>query len=447
MGGKDKVVALEDIDEEANPLKIPDILEPSEANGRQIVYDIEAKTGKSAIKIGEKTRTLGYNGDYLGPVIRLKKGEKVTFRTKNSLNEETSFHWHGLIVPAISDGGPHEIVPKNSEKEVRFTVKQDAATLFFHPHPEGKTAKQVYRGLTGFIYIDDENQKTKNLPSIYGENDFPVLIQDRNFTANNQFDYENDQNSDGTQGKNLVINGTIRPYLDVKYDKIRLRMVNGSNARSYKFALSNGAKMTQIATDGGLLEKPVSLANLTLSPGERAEILIDFTKMQNKKVALKDGEATILNFNVANSLIQTKKQEKVLNQMPSFVTDEDVQAEKMTLSGMGHMVAIDGQKFDMNRIDKIVNKGEEVIWEVKNEGGMMGGMDHPFHIHGTQFQIVSRNGNLASGNERGLKDTILIAPNESVKLKIRFSQKGVFMYHCHNLEHEENGMMGQVKVL
>ncbi len=448
MGAEDKVVTLkEEPDEAPRPLKIPDILEPSTVNDERVVYDIEAKTGESVIKTGEKTKTLGYNGNYLGPVIRLEKGQKVTFRTKNSLNEETSFHWHGLVVPAVSDGGPHQTIPEDSKKEVSFTVKQDAATLWFHPHPEGNTAKQVYQGLAGLIYIDDENQKSKNLPSAYGKNDFPVIIQDRNFTEDNQFDYANDRNSDGTQGESLVINGTIRPYLDVKYDKIRLRMVNGSNAREYNLALSNGAKITQIATDGGLLLKPVSLTNLKLSPGERAEIILDFTKVRNKKVALQDGRATVLRFNVADSLIRTENPQQVLNQIDSPMETEDAKVDKITLSGMGHMVAIDGQKFDMNRIDKEVKQGTEVIWEVTNEGGMMGDMNHPFHIHGTQFQIVSRNGRATMGNERGLKDTVVIAPNESVKLKIRFNQKGVFMYHCHNLEHEENGMMAQVKVL
>lgn len=448
MGTQDEVLVLqEDKAEKLKPLQLPKILAPSSKENNTTIYDIEAKSGEASIKSGEKTRTLGYNGNYLGPVIRLQKGEEVTFRTKNSLDEETSFHWHGLVVPDNVDGGPNQIVQANSEKSVNFQVSQDAATLWFHPHPEGKTAKQVYEGLAGLIYIEDNNEKSKNLPSDYGKNDFPVVIQDRNFTARNQFDYETDQNSDGTQGENLVINGTIRPYIEVKYDKIRLRLLNGSNAREYKLKMSNDTSFTQIATDGGFLEKPATLKSIRLAPGERSEIILDVAKEKGQTLELKDGNTNVLTFKIANSLLLGPPLPKELGTKKATKDPATDKVEKIELSGMGTMVRIDGKKFNKNRIDKVAKQGEEQIFEITNQDDMMGGMNHPFHIHGTQFQIVSRNGKEVAENERGLKDTVLVAPNEKVQIKIRFTQKGLFVYHCHNLEHEENGMMGQINVI
>ncbi|EUJ59169.1 multicopper oxidase mco [Listeria fleischmannii FSL S10-1203] len=165
MGTQDEVLVLqEDKAEKLKPLQLPKILAPSSKENNTTIYDIEAKSGEASIKSGEKTRTLGYNGNYLGPVIRLQKGEEVTFRTKNSLDEETSFHWHGLVVSDDVERDRIKLSKPIAKKSVNFQVSQDAATLWFHPHPEGKTAKQVYEGLAGLIYTK-ENRTFQHLKS------------------------------------------------------------------------------------------------------------------------------------------------------------------------------------------------------------------------------------------------------------------------------------------
>ncbi|WP_376699149.1 multicopper oxidase domain-containing protein [Listeria fleischmannii] len=170
-------------------------------------------------------------------------------------------------------------------------------------------------------------------------------------------------------------------------------------------------------------------------------------KEKGQTLELKDGNTNVLTFKIANSLLLGPPLPKELGTKKATKDLATDKVEKIELSGMGTMVRIDGKKFDKNRIDKVAKQGEEQIFEITNKDDMMGGMNHPFHIHGTQFQIVSRNGKEVADNERGLKDTVLIAPNEKVQIKIRFTQKGLFVYHCHNLEHEENGMMGQINVI
>ncbi len=438
-------VELNNSKQKERQLAIPTMLQPDKDTGKDITYTVVANKGEMNFKDGKKTKTLGYNGNFLGPVLKIKKGQTVHIKTENQLSEETSFHWHGLVLPSSADGGPHQPIQSGKTKQVDFTVNQEAATLWFHPHPMGKTAKQVYEGLAGLLYVEDDKQL--DIPKNYGKDDIPVIVQDRKLNENNQFDYENDLNPDGTTGNTLLINGTINPYFNVTSEKIRLRLVNGSNARNYNFTLDDHSDFTQIATDGGFLEKPVSLKKLPLSPGERAEIVVDTSKYKKgSQVRLMDGNITILLLKMADREKSNPLPSK-LNQINSPLKGiENIHVEKIEIAGMGHMVTIDGKTFDMNRIDKNIKQGKEEVWEIYNAPDMMGDMIHPFHIHGVQFQIISRNGKIPSANEQGWKDTVAIHPKETVKLRAEFKEKGVFMYHCHILEHEENGMMGQFEV-
>ncbi|EGP5187068.1 hypothetical protein EJW92_13380 [Enterococcus faecium] len=265
-----------------------------------------------------------------------------------------------------------------------------------------------------------------------------------------QINYENDFNSDGTKGETLLTNGTINPYVEIKSRWMRYRIVNGSNARNFTFNLDNDESFYQIATDGGFLNTSVKLSKLLLAPGERAEILVDTQNykkgkvihlLANNLVALTMRiENTIDNkeFNPSDSLntISTLDEKKL----------EDLTRQSINLSGMSHMVNINNKQFDMERIDLYKKLGTQEIWEVNNISSMMGGMIHPFHIHGVQFQILSRDGNQPALNEQGWKDTVLVNPDETVELLVKFDREGIFMYHCHILEHEEYGMMGQMEI-
>lgn len=427
-------------------LAIPPLLKADSETDSAVEYTLTAQEGESSFIDGEKTKTLGYNGNFLGPVLRVKNGQKVTINTENKLTSDTSFHWHGLKIPSDVDGGPHQPVKPNETKKVDFTVEQEAATLWFHPHPDGETAKQVYDGLAGVLLVEDENSDKLDIPKNYGKDDIPVIVQDRVFDNNNQLNYESDRNEDGTQGDTLLVNGTINPYINVSDGNIRLRLLNGSNARNYEFSFDDGSEFKQIASDGGFLANPISLDKVMLTPGERAEIIVNTEKYKKGDVLnLMDGDSKILSLKITKDNLKSVELPTKLNEIANEDTSS-LPEQKITLKGMSHMVSIDGKTFDMNRIDLEKKKDEKEIWEIYNAPDMMGGMIHPFHIHGVQFRILSRNGKTPPENEAGWKDTVALNPDETVKLEVQFQNTGIFMYHCHNLEHEENGMMGQVKV-
>src|SRR5699024_4553013 len=162
----DEVVSLNDSTGE-NELKMPPVLESD--NEEELVYTVRAQKGETEIFDGTKTKTYGYNGSFLGPVLRFEKGDTVKIRTINELDEETTFHWHGLEVSGEEDGGPHSVIEPGEEKLIEFEVTQEASTLWFHPHPDGKTSEQVYNGLAGLIYIEDDNSRNLGLPDEYGK--------------------------------------------------------------------------------------------------------------------------------------------------------------------------------------------------------------------------------------------------------------------------------------
>ncbi|QWB31885.1 MULTISPECIES: multicopper oxidase family protein [Exiguobacterium] len=428
-----------------NEISIPVALK-SESD-KETAYTIRAQKGKTEFYKGISSDTLGYNGSLLGPMLKFKSGEKVTIRLINELGEDTTFHWHGLEIPGDVDGGPHNKLKPGEERIISFEVKQDAATLWFHPHPEGKTAEQVYSGLAGLIYIEDDQLSELQLPDQYGINDIPLVIQDRMFEEK-RLDYQAAKNSDGTVGDTVLINGTVDPKLTVAKEKVRLRLLNGSNARNFTFKLSNGDSFVQIGTDGGLLNAPVKTNELTLTPSERAEIIVDFSKIEENEIALINEEGiNILDFQVSEPTTSSREIPEKMNDFE--ITDEEMAlpvTKKIELFGMMENVTINGKKFDAERIDLKQEKGVTEVWEIYNKPDEMGGMIHPFHVHGTQFKIISRDGESPSENEQGWKDTLSIAPGEKVEIAIKFEYEGVYMFHCHILEHEDNGMMGQIKV-
>lgn len=429
-----------------NELAIPPMLAPDKSGDAD--YTITAQKGKKTFVQGQESDTYGYNGDFLGPALSIKKGETVRIKTINALDEETTFHWHGLDVPGDVDGGPHNPLEPGEERIIEFKVTQEAATLWFHPHPHGNTGEQVYKGLAGLLYIEDKHSDSLNLPNDYGTDDFPIILQDRSFTKTGKLIYEAFYNSDGTLGDNLLVNGTINPKLSVPQGKVRLRVLNGSNARNYTVSLNSGDSFQQIATDGGLLNKPVEMTTLTLTPAERAEIIIDFDQLKDvKDLALVDDQGAIL---LPFEVKEEKASKEISTDLNSFAVTEEERnlpvTKKLELFGMMDMVTINGKKFDMDRIDMTQKAGVTEVWEITNKPDPMGGMIHPFHIHGTQFKVLSVNGEEPAENLKGWKDTIALEPDDNFKIAISFENKGIYMYHCHILEHEDNGMMGQIEV-
>ena len=286
-----------------------------------------------------------------------------------------------------------------------------------------------------------------NLPEEYGVNDIPLIIQDRSFNQDGSFVYY-DNMMDGAYGDYIMVNGAITPYLDVKQTKMRFRVVNGANARNFDLRLSDYDDFHQIASDGGLLEEPVLSDSLFISPGERAEIIIDFSKYdEGEKIELISDDELIMTFNVGAKKDDDSVIPEVLTSIEKLNENQVSGVKTIELDGMGHMVTLNGRKFDINRTDDNVTLGDTEIWEIfTNRSMMMGSPGHPFHIHGTQFQVLSRNGYEPAENEKGWKDTVFVRAGETVRIIVKFKYKGIFMYHCHILEHEEAGMMGQLEV-
>ncbi|MGE6612899.1 multicopper oxidase family protein [Peribacillus sp. NPDC076916] len=433
-----------------NELTFPKVLKPDQEDNNSISYTIRAHQGTSEIFDGIKTKTYGYNGDFLGPVIRVEKGMKVTIHLVNDLKEDTTFHWHGLEVPGNEDGGPHKVLKPGKSETIHFTVKQDAATLWFHPHPMHETGKQVFKGLAGLLYIDDKNSRKLDIPKTYGEDDFPIILQDKKFTDDKQLDYNKVMNEDGTTGDTLLINGVVNPKLKADREKVRLRILNGSNMRGYTLHFDNNMEFQQIASDGGFLNKPNSTKELEIAPAERVEVIVDLTKVKGNEVSLvNEDNVTILPIHLKESADNSKtaKTTKSLNnlEISNEVKNKEV-TKTIKLAGMGKNVTINNKKFDANRIDFTQKQNETELWEIENMKDSMGGMNHPFHIHGTQFQVISIDGKEPPENLSGLKDTISLKPGQKAKIAVKFPEKGVYMFHCHILEHEDNGMMGQIKV-
>ena len=444
MHGTDVKLVQQTVDYKA--LRIPAVLEPDMAEGTTRRYTLTMDEGLTEFRQGSQTPTLGYNGSYLGPTIMLNRGEDVEVTLLNRMQEETTVHWHGLLVPSDADGGPHQVIEPGTRRDVAFSVKQEAATLWYHPHTIGKTARQVYGGLAGFLLIRDDSLLSKGLPGAYGVDDVPLVVQDRSFTDSMQFDFPGTYSPDGTLGDTILANGTIRAAFEVTTELLRLRLLNGSNARIYNFRLNDGRSFLQIASDGGLLNEPVAMSSLRLTPGERAEILLSFKGTQpGGFLDLMDGDAPVLRMNAATDLKPNGTIPVTLNQLPS-APDGGGSDRRFVLSGMGMMVSINGDTFNMHRVDERGFTLHDEVWEVYNRPDMMGGMTHNFHLHGTQFRVLTRGGTLPPLQERGWKDTVALDPGEQVRLLVRFEDPGLFMYHCHILEHEDNGMMGQIEV-
>jgi FtsP/CotA-like multicopper oxidase with cupredoxin domain len=431
--------------ENGNRLKIPAVLHDYDPSPESALFEIVVEKGKTSFIDGKEADTLGYNGTYLGPVIRLRRGEKVEMNVANELPEATTVHWHGLIVDGEDDGGPHHGIQPGERWAPVFTVDQSAATLWYHPHLMGNTSDQVYFGLAGLIYIDDEVSDSLGLPAEYGVDDIPLIVQDRSFNSDGSLDYR--VNMMGViPGDTLLVNGGIGPFYEVTTERLRMRILNGSNSENFTFALSDGSSFHMIASDGGLLEQAYETDEVTLAPGERAEIVADFKGKGGKTLQLVSGNRNVLELRIGSDLKVNGAVPERLVKIDEQEVQTGLNVRHFELQSMGISGTINGKSFDMDRIDEELRLNESEVWVIRNPVGMMQSGGHPFHVHGVQFRIISRDGREPGPEESGYKDTVFVNAGEEVRILIRFRKIGVFMYHCHILEHEDNGMMGQILV-
>ena len=449
----------------SNPLAIPSLLEGEIAADGRRSFDLALQTGNSAILPDKETETWGVNGPLLGPTLRARRGETVIMRVTNELPAATSIHWHGMHLPPEMDGGPHQMIAVGDIWEPSWTIEQPASTLWYHPHPHGETAEHVYKGIAGMIVLDDDEADALGLPSDYGVDDIPLILQDRDFTDSGQLtmsgtsflDELGGQGSFGVMGNTMLINGTWDPHLAIERSLIRFRLLNGSNARFYNVGFDDDRSFHLVATDNGLLlDAPVELDRISLGPGERAEIVVAFEP--GEEIVMRSfpsdlgpnggavgGEDTIdlLQIRAAQDLAEAGQLPDSLGGQP--VPDIGVVETERSFSLDGHRT-INGEEMDMSRIDEVIPAGALEIWNVESSG-----QPHTFHIHGATFHVLDVDGEEPEAHLRGPKDTVFVGNGHPVRLAVQFldhiNPELPYMYHCHILRHEDNGMMGQFVVV
>lgn len=440
-----------------NPLKIPPLAESTVQNSVR-TFRIAAGVGETYFVSGKSTSTWGYNGSYLGPTLRAARGETVQVIVTNNLTEVTSVHWHGMHLPAVMDGGPHQPIGPGSEWAPTWTIDQRAATLWYHPHPHGKTEAHMFRGLSGLFIVDDDDESALDLPRAYGIDDIPIILQDRTFDDEGEFDGSFRATS-GRIGESILINGTVAPFFESGNRRLRLRVLNASTARFYNIGFAADRQFQLIATDGGLLPIPVNLDRVLISPGERVEILLslepderfqlrsflhDLGMSEDREDAAgANDELDLLEIRAAATLVGDVDSPEDLVSTEQLVPVDSTQTREIKLGNN----RINGDQMDLKRIDQIVGADTLELWSVTNDHGQI----HNFHVHDVQFQVLKYEGGPSPSHLQGWKDTIHLRPEKTAELAIPFGgyvdPLRPYMYHCHLIWHEDQGMMGQFTVV
>lgn len=440
-------------------LPVPPLAESRVEPDGTRVFGLRMQSGQTEFQPGRLTETWGFNGDHLGPTLRAARGERVRVEVHNALTTASSVHWHGMHLPALMDGGPHQPVESGADWTPQWTIDQPAATLWYHPHPHGETEDHVRRGLAGMFLLDDPAADALALPRTYGVDDLPVMVQDVRFQGNQLTGTHAMFRTVGFLGDQTMVNGALAPYRTVNDELVRLRLLNASTARTYTFGFSDDRSFALIGTDGGLLERPAELDRIQLSPGERAEIVVRFepgppTVLRSypldaglgfwgQRFSGGDDTFDLVQFRPAEVLRPSPELPATLVRAETQDGSRAVAEREFTLT----FAAINGQDMAMDRIDFAVTRGTTEIWTVRNDDST----PHNFHIHDAQFRVLDLDGAAPPPSLSGPKDTIFLAPGSAARLALRFDGPAdpdtPYMYHCHLLWHEDTGMMGQFVVV
>jgi bilirubin oxidase len=450
-------------------LWIPDTL-----NGT--TFNLTIKDTLKQIRTGNQTITGGINGDFWGPTLFINKGDVVHMNVRNNLNDSTTIHWHGMHLPAVMDGGPHQVIPPGTLWQPYWEMKNQAGTYWYHPHLHEMSTEHMNKGIGGFMIVRDAEEAALAIPRTYGVDDIPLMLTSRRYNANNQF-----VSTNVAYGDYMLTNGTPYAHISLPKQFVRLRILNAEIERGYDLGFSDNRTFYIIANDGGLLNAPVSATRVKLMVGERVEILVNLgndaigavldLKAYNSGQAFgfpggepgKSGEFgsllnnidfPVLRINVAatNANAITSVPTSLVNNTYWTAADATV-SRTLTVTGgqpgpNATPFAFDNKTFDLSYINKTLNLNDIEKWTITNSNVF----GHTFHIHDVEFKIVARNGSAAAvgAHESGWKDVLYLPRSENATFVARFDDYAdpihPFMYHCHFSNHEDGGMMGQFVV-
>ncbi len=445
-----------------NALRIPDTLSGT-------TFNLAMKDTFAQILPGNQTITGGINANFWGPTLFINKGDTVHMNVQNNLNDSTTLHWHGMHLPAVMDGGPHQVIPPGTLWQPYWKVTNDAATYWYHPHLHETTEEQITKGLGGLIIVRDSVESALPLPRTYSVDDIPLVLTDRDITTANQF-------SVVPYGDSMMVNGTLRPQYTIPAQVVRFRILNGAIERSYNLGFSDNRTFYVITSDGGLLSTPVALTRYLLHAGERIEILVNCTGQSGTNVFLKAYNSTLsqqtpggdlfpngpfanylarIDFNIlrlnisnqtSNPITAIPTALRTVNTIPAATANTTrylTISDTMIMGIPGATFLLNHKLFDINYNNYTVPLNNTEIWQITNSGNF----GHPFHIHDVEFNILSSNGTSPAAAQAGWKDVVFVPANTTVKFIAKFDDYAdslhPFMFHCHISLHEDEGMMGQ----
>ena len=428
-----------------------------DAAPRTVELTLTAAPARLSLRPGVTSDVLAYNGQVPGPTLELREGDRVVVHFRNELAEATTIHWHGLHIPASADGSPLHPIEPGKQHDYVFTIPRGAAgTYWYHPHPHHRTGHQVARGLYGAIIVRaDDDPLPVALPERL------LVLSDNRFLADGSIDLPAPQTApgrvdeeNGREGDVLFVNGVVRPTLSIRSGDVqRWRIINASAARIYRLSL-RGHAFLHVGSDGGLFERPVETSEITLAVGERVELLVRGTAAPGSETVLetlpydryipqtrprdwdRPRDLLVLRY-TDEGPVPVVRIPASLRPVPALDTSLATAKRLMILTQ--HL--INGQSMDLGRVDVQARLGATEIWEIEN----LVGMDHPFHLHGFQFQVLDRNG--VPEPFRSWKDVVNVRKHETARFIVRYDDHpGLWMYHCHILDHEDHGMMGVLEV-
>jgi len=449
-----------------NNLWIPDTLSG-------VNFSLTIKDTIKQLRPGNQTITGSVNNNFWGPTLFFNKGDVVHLNVKNKLNDSTTIHWHGMHLPAVMDGGPHQVIPPGTLWQPYWKVSNNAGTYWYHPHLHEMTLEHLTKGIGGFIIVRDPIESSLALPRKYGIDDIPLVLTSRRYDANNQFVTTNT-----AYGDYMLSNGTPSAQINLPKQYVRLRILNAEVERGYDLGFSDNRIFYIIANDGGLLNSPIAVTRVKLMVGERVEIMVNLGSDQIGSslnlMAYNSGQTfgfpgsepgtngafgsllNNINFNVLHINVIASTNNPIISVPASLTSNSYYTSANATVTRTINITNgnpgpnpipfnFDNTSFAIGTINKTINLNDIEKWTIINNNVF----GHTFHIHDVEFKIVDRNGNPTGvgSHESGWKDVIYVPRSESVSFVAKFDDYAdaihPFMYHCHFSNHEDEGMMGQ----